>query len=46
LEVKAKDDDLLNETQSLGLLNVNQILPKIELRIGTLILFYFTDLYF
>lgn len=40
------EDNLINETQTLGLLNMNEIQSKIEIRIGTDILFYFTDLYF
>jgi len=45
LEIKPWKDSLINETQCLGLLNINQILPKVEIRVGTYVLFYFTDLY-
>lgn len=46
IEIKGKDEILVNETQSIGILNINQILSKLEMRIGTKVLFYFTDLYF
>ena len=45
IEIKHWKETLTNETQCLGLLNINQILPKFELRVGTYVIFYFTDVY-
>ena len=45
IEIKPYTEHLTNETQSLGLLNINHLAKKVELRISSNVIFYFTDLY-
>jgi hypothetical protein len=45
IEIVQGDTPITNETQCLGLLNINQIANKIQLRVNTCVLFYITDLY-
>ena len=43
--IKPCDDAISNETQCLGLLNISHLSNKVEVRISTVVIFYFTDLY-
>jgi len=45
IEIKPWEDSLLNETQCLGLLNVNHLNSRVEIRQSTIVIIYFTDLY-
>jgi hypothetical protein len=43
--IKGSNDTTANETQCLGLLNITHITDKVEMRINTYVIFYFTDIY-
>jgi hypothetical protein len=45
IEIKPNSESVTNETQFLGLLNINYLETKIQMRISTYVIFYFTDLY-
>lgn len=43
IEIKSMDQELTNETQSLGILNYSN--KKYQVRVGQLVIFYITDIY-
>jgi hypothetical protein len=45
IEIKPYSESLTNETQCLGLLNIVHLEKKVEIRISSSVIFYFTDLY-
>ncbi len=45
IEIKSYDEPLTNETQCLGLLNINILERKIQIRNSSFVIFYFTDIY-
>ena len=45
IEIKEWDYNTTNETQCLGLLNINHLTDRVEMRISTHVIFYFTDIY-
>ena len=45
IEIKPWDETITNETQCLGLLNINHLTDRVEMRISTNTIFYFTDIY-
>jgi hypothetical protein len=45
IHIKSQNEITSNETQCLGLLNVTHLTDKVEIRVSTKVIFYFTDIY-
>jgi hypothetical protein len=45
IHIKGQNEVITNETQCLGLLNITHLSDKVELRLSTYVMFYFTDIY-
>jgi hypothetical protein len=45
IEIKPLTEFTVNETQCLGVLNINHLTEKVEIRLSTYVIFYFTDIY-
>jgi hypothetical protein len=45
IEIKPRKEYTINETQCMRLLNMNHITDKVEIRMSTSVIFYFTDIY-